>query len=268
MAATEKFIDIDGHALFYRVTGNGTPVILLHGFAEDNTIWQHQTAALESQYQLIIPDLPGSGRSGATADMSMEGLAQSVKEILTAELPEEQQVIMIGHSMGGYVTLAFAEMYPEKLKAIGLFHSTAYADSEEKKTTRQKGIEFMLQHGGALFIQQTTPNMFAPAFKKDQPAVVQEIVDRYSNFSTESLVQYYKSMMARPDRTDVLRKSTNPVLFIAGEYDTAIPKEHTMQQSYLPSLSYIHLLKESGHMGMLEEPEKSNQLLIGFLANA
>jgi pimeloyl-ACP methyl ester carboxylesterase len=194
----------------------------------------------------------------------MEGLAASVKQIITDELPGNEPFVMIGHSMGGYITLAFAEKYPEGLKGIGLFHSTAYADSEEKKAIRQKGIEFMLQHGAALFIQQTTPNLFSPAFKKEHPEVIQEIIERYSNFSNESLVQYYKSMMARPDRTDILKKSTYPVLLIAGEHDTAIPADHVMQQSYLPSLSYIHLLQHSAHMGMLEEQEQANEILSNF----
>lgn len=268
MAATEKFIDIDSHPLFYRVTGAGKPVVLLHGFAEDGTIWEHQADALQGKYRLIIPDLPGSGRSAISQDMSMEGLAASVKQILEDELPNEEPVVMIGHSMGGYITLAFAEKYPEQLSGIGLFHSTAYADTEEKKVTRQKGIEFMLQHGADLFIRQTSPNLFAPSFKKDHPAVVQEIIERYSNFSTESLVQYYESMMIRPDRTNVLKASTWPVLLIAGEHDIAIPAEHIMQQSYLPSLSYIHLLRHSAHMGMLEEQGLSNRFLADFLAKA
>lgn len=196
----------------------------------------------------------------------MEGLAGSVKLILDDELADGDRAVMIGHSMGGYVTLAFAALYPELLLGIGLFHSTAYADNEEKKATRQKGIEFMLQHGAARFIQQTTPNMFAPAFREQNPGVVAEIIERYSNFPTESLVQYYKSMMARPDRTDILKKSTWPVLFIAGEHDTAIPKEHVMQQSYLPGLSYVHLLADAGHMGMQEEPQLANEYLLGFLS--
>ncbi|MBO9561317.1 MAG: alpha/beta hydrolase [Niastella sp.] len=268
MAATEKFIDIDGRALFYRVIGTGAPVVLLHGFAEDGTVWQHQIEALEAKYRLIVPDLPGSGRSGMSEDMSMEGLAAAVKQIVTDEVPGDEPFVMIGHSMGGYVTLAFAELYPDRLKGIGLFHSTAYADSEEKKATRQKGIEFILQHGAALFIQQTTPNLFSPSFKQENAAVVQEFIERYSNFSAESLVQYYKSMMDRPDRTAVLEKSTYPVLFIAGEYDTAVPPDHAMQQCHLPLLSYIHLLKHSAHMGMLEEQGLSNKFLADFLANA
>lgn len=267
MPVTEKFIDIDGRALFYRVYGSGAPVLLLHGFAEDGTVWQQQVDGLAAKYRLIVPDLPGSGRSAMGDDMSMEGLAAAVKRIVTDEVADDESFVLIGHSMGGYVTLAFAALYPGQLKGIGLFHSTAYADTADKKATRQKGIEFMLQHGAALFIQQTTPNLFSPRFKKEHPAIVEEFIGRYSNFSTESLVQYYKSMMARPDRTAVLEKATYPVLFIAGEYDAAVPPDHTMQQSHLPLVSYVHLLRHSAHMGMLEESARCNGLLMDFLAN-
>jgi pimeloyl-ACP methyl ester carboxylesterase len=263
---TEKFIDIDSQPLFYSVVGTGQPVVLVHGFGEDGLIWQHQVEALQSKYRFIVPDLPGSGRSAISKDMSMEGLAAAVQHIIQDEIPGNEPFIMIGHSMGGYVTLAYAEAYPQRLKALGLFHSTAYADSEEKKATRQKGIEFILQHGGGLFIQQTTPNLFSPASKVEKAYLIGEIIDRYSNFPAESLVQYYKSMIERPDRTAVLQRSTYPVLFIAGEHDTAISLDHIMQQSHLPALSYVHILKRSGHLGMLEEQDLSNQYLDAFLA--
>lgn len=262
----EKFIDIDSNPLFYRVTGTGLPVLLVHGFGEDGLIWQRQVERLQHKYRFIVPDLPGSGRSAMSAAMSMEGLANSLQHIIQDEIADNEQFVIIGHSMGGYITLAYAAQYPHRLKGLGLFHSTAYMDSEEKKATRQKGIEFMLQHGGGLFIRQTTPNLFSPVSKSEKPDLVQEIVERYSNFPVESLVQYYRSMIARPDRTEVLKRSTYPVLFIAGEHDTAVALDHVMQQSHLPSLSYIHILKQSGHLGMLEEEELSNNYLDRFLA--
>jgi pimeloyl-ACP methyl ester carboxylesterase len=262
---TEKFIVIEHNPLFYRITGTGLPAVLVHGFGEDGLIWQQQVESLQHKYRFIIPDLPGSGRSAISKDMSMEGLASAVQHIIQNEIPGNEQVVIIGHSMGGYVALAYAEQYPHTLKGLGLFHSTAYADSEEKKATRQKGIEFMLQHGGGLFIRQTTPNLFSAVSKKEKPDLVAEIVERYSNFPAESLVQYYRSMIARPDRTEVLKRSAYPVLFIAGEQDTAIALDHVMQQSHLPSLSYIHVLKQSGHLGMREEEELSTRYLDGFL---
>jgi pimeloyl-ACP methyl ester carboxylesterase len=262
---TEKFIDINSNPLFYCVTGTGLPVVLVHGFGEDGLIWQRQVESLQHKYRFIVPDLPGSGRSAISQDMSMEGLANSLQHIIQDEIADNEQFVMIGHSMGGYVSLAYAEQYPHKLKGLGLFHSTAYEDSEEKKATRQKGIEFMLQHGGGLFIRQTTPNLFSADSKREKPELISEIIERYSNFPAESLVQYYRSMIARPDRTEVLKKATWPVLFIAGEQDTAIILDHVMQQSHLPALSYMHILKRSGHLGMQEEKELSNQYLDGFL---
>lgn len=109
------------------------PLVLLHGFAEDSSLWDRQKEYLKDKFRLIIPDLPGSGNTPLANDSatSMEGLAAAVKARLDAE--NIQQCILVGHSMGGYVTLAFAELYPYTLKAFGLFHSTSYADTEEKK---------------------------------------------------------------------------------------------------------------------------------------
>ena len=127
--------------MHYQVKGNGPVVMLVHGFGETAAIWdriiQHLTG-----FSWIIPDLPGSGRSGLIEDMSMEGMAESLLDILDNE--NLSDCIMIGHSMGGYITLAFAEKYESRLRGIGLFHSTAYADSEEKKETRRRGGETKL----------------------------------------------------------------------------------------------------------------------------
>jgi len=114
-------------------------VVLLHGFAEDGDVWKYQLADLAAGYLVIVPDLPGSGRSDMTDDMSIEGMALCVKKIIDHELPAnaslaEDGITMIGHSMGGYITLAFANKYPGLLAGFGLFHSTAFADTEEKIT--------------------------------------------------------------------------------------------------------------------------------------
>lgn len=129
-------IDYSNCSLFYRIIGEGQPIVLLHGFAEDGDIWDQQAVYLKNNYLLIIPDLPGSGRSELSDDVSMEAMAGAVYAILEKEKVAE--VIMIGHSMGGYVTLAFAERFPSLLKAFGLFHSTAFADSEEKSFQEEK----------------------------------------------------------------------------------------------------------------------------------
>ena len=240
--------------------------MLVHGFGETGDVWRNQIDFLKDSFQLIVPDLPGSGQSEMIDDMSMGGMAEIIRHIIDAEslgLP----LIMIGHSMGGYITLAFAKKYPKYLKAFGLFHSTAYADSEEKKTTRKKGIDFINRNGAFAFLQSTTPNLFSPFTKDQTPQIIDEFMRGLNNFSAPALVSYYEAMMDRPDTTDLLKTTSLPVLFIIGEHDNAIPFQDSLTLTHLPEKSYIHILHNSGHMGMLEETTKSNTILLEFLSD-
>jgi pimeloyl-ACP methyl ester carboxylesterase len=267
--ATAHNILLNGQPVYYRIVGKGQPVVLVHGFAEDGTVWENQIEYLKDKYQLIIPDMPGSGQSSprdhtqGDASWSMEYFAECIRAILDQE--NISRVSMIGHSMGGYITLAFADAWPERLRSFGLFHSTAFADSEEKKTTRRRGIEFIQQNGAAKFLEQSVPNLFSSVTKKQQPELVYKILARFTNFDDQSLVNYYQAMMVRPDRTHVLKNFSGPVLFIMGKHDTAVPYEQGLQQCYLPGLSYIHTLEQSAHMGMWEEPKLSNIFVEAFL---
>jgi len=260
----DKTIARGPHTLFYRDEGSGLPVVLLHGFAEDGSIWNKQTEQLKTNYRLLIPDLLGSGLSSAlTEDTSMEKMAEDLLLLLDRE--EIQHCVLIGHSMGGYISLAFAEKYPERLKGLGLFHSTAYADTEEKRSARRKSIDFIQKNGSAAFIRQSTPNLFAPGTRKDHPELINEMIDRYSNFLPDSLIYYYEAMIRRPERTTVLEQTKNPVLFVIGNHDQAVPPQQALQQSHLPALSHIHILNHAGHAGMLEEPGQSYRILQSYL---
>lgn len=263
----EKNLGVNDGSVFYRVTGTGEPVVLIHGFGEDSRIWDTMIPHLEKDYQLIIPDIVGSGRSkGNTDGTSMETIAGDINTILENE--KIQSCHMIGHSMGGYVTLAFAEKYPEKLKGLGLFHSTVYADSEEKKSARQKNIEFIQKHGSAKFLEQATPNLFAERTKTERPELIREMIERYSNFSSSSLVAYTAAMMNRPDRSEVLRNFPKPVLLIIGEFDTAIPIEQSLKMCRIADFAYIYIAAHSGHLGMLEEPEFCLKSMQDFLSGS
>lgn len=116
---------------------------------KDGTVWNNQVDFLKDKFRIIIPDLPGSGKSELIENSSLEDMAEVLHQIIHEE--DIDHCVMIGHSMGGYITLAFAEMYWNHLTAFGLFHSSAYADSKEKITTRQKGIEFINEHGAFAF---------------------------------------------------------------------------------------------------------------------
>lgn len=266
----EKEIRYQNKKLFYRVSGQGSPVVVfIHGFPENGSIWQKQIEALTG-FTLIVPDLPGSGRSEAIKDMTMEGLAEAIKYLLDAEVASpggspSHKVVPIGHSMGGYIALAFAEKYPEWLSGIGLFHSTAYADSAEKIEARKKGIEFIRRNGPQEFLKNTIKNLYAPETREKNPGLIEEQIRAAYNFSGDVLVSYYEGMMKRPDRTQVLKQSKVPVLFILGKWDTAVPLEDGLKIGHLPEISYIDILEHSAHMGMLEETSKANEIINHFL---
>lgn len=249
--------------IFYRVSGHGKPVILIHGFGEDGAIWNHQETFLKKNCKLIIPDLPGSGQSDIIEDMSMEGIAEVIHAIIQEEAGDPYTII--GHSMGGYALLALLEKYPTRINSFGLFHSTAFADSKEKKATRRKGIEFINQHGAFEFLKTTTPNLFSQKTKEEQPEIIEKLIAASHNFLPAALVSYYNAMIQRPDRTSLLTECKVPVLFILGKYDVAVPLEDSLKLCHLPEKSYIHILSQTGHIGMLEEPGNSNRILENFL---
>jgi pimeloyl-ACP methyl ester carboxylesterase len=260
----EEYITYHSAKIFYRIIGKGKPVVLLHGFGEDGAIWHNQINFLKDHFQLIIPDLPGSGKSEIIPDMSIEGMAELIKTIIDIELLKQppQQISLIGHSMGGYITLAFAEKHPHLIDSFGLFHSSAFADNEEKKAARLKSITFIKNNGVYDFLKTSIPGLFLYP-EGYQPCI--DLIEKAKQFTAEAIIKYYQAMIDRPDRTSVLKKFTGPVLFIIGVHDKAIPFEQSMQQCYLPVQSHIHILRNSAHMGMWEEMDKSNMQLLQFL---
>jgi pimeloyl-ACP methyl ester carboxylesterase len=241
--------------LFFRDLGKGRPTLLLHGFAEDSTVWDNQIGALSDTCRLILPDLRPA--------KSIEAMAATIKALL--DQLKIDKCTLIGHSMGGYIALAFAALYPERLNAFGLFHSTAYPDSEEKRATRRKAIDFIRTNGSAAFIRSSTPNLFSAYTRQHQPNLIESTIIKYSTFEPGSLIAWYEAMIVRPDRTDVLRQFPRPVLFIIGRDDNVIPLQQSLEQCYLPSISQLHIVENAGHQAMLENPEKCNQLLLEFI---
>jgi pimeloyl-ACP methyl ester carboxylesterase len=261
----EKQFVFNGSQINYTLAGSGKCVMLVHGFGEDSSVWENQTTVLQQHFQLIVPDLPGSGKSSIlkSEDVTINNYTTALSELLKAENIDE--CVVLGHSMGGYITLAFAEMFPDKLKGFGFIHSTAFADSEEKKDTRRKGIRFIQEHGSYPFLKNSTPSLFSEAFKKDRPEAVEALIEKGKYFSKEALIQYYNAMINRPERTDILRNSNVPVLFVIGTEDTAAPLEDLLKQVNLPAVSYIHIIEGVGHMSMLEKPGEVNDYISAFL---
>ena len=253
-------LDINGKKIHSRTNGEGDTIMLVHGFGEDGSIWKNQYAIFPGR--VIVPDLPGSGHSEMVSDMSVEGMAETLNAILEKE--NIAQCILIGHSMGGYITLAFAEKYPQKLKGFGLFHSSAFADNDAKKETREKGIAFIKQHGGKAFLDTLIPNLYSQPTKGEHPELLKAHLAQAADLSPESLIAYYKAMIQRPDRTEVLKQSEVPVLFIFGKEDQAVPMEDGLKQCHLPKTSVVEILEKTGHMGMIEETPLANRYLVEY----
>lgn len=258
----------------YQKLGSGKPVVLLHGFGENSSIWKRQIEYLQNNFLLLIPDIPGSGNSEFLSIenlkttpqkdyISITDYADVLQAILVAESIEK--CTLLGHSMGGYITLAFAEKYPNHLQAFGLIHSSALPDSAEKKEMRQKGIALMEKYGVGPFLKNTIPNLFGDNFKKEHPEDVAALIKASERFNTKACQQYYTAMMHRKDTTAVLRNTNLPTLFIIGTVDVAVPITDVLPQTHMPKFSYIHILEEVGHMGMWEATEKLNSFLEEFI---
>jgi pimeloyl-ACP methyl ester carboxylesterase len=267
---SHQFISFKNSTIFYKVLGAGKTVVFVHGFGEDGTIWDEMVKRLKNDFQIIIPDLPGSGKStilkNGDKQVSIDDYAEAIIEVLKNEAISK--CTLIGHSMGGYVVLAMVERNPEILRSFGFCHSSAFADNEEKKQIRRKSIEFIQAHDAMIFLRTSIPGLFGDKFKLEHGNIVEQLITHTSYFSNETLIQYQAAMINRPDRTHVLQNSKLPVLFIMGEKDQSVPIEQSLAQCHLPSISFVHILPDAGHMGMIEEPERCANAMVSFLNNS
>ncbi len=264
-----KTLIYPGGQLHYTVAGAGRPLILLHGFGESGSIWQQQVEGLAEVCRVIVPDLPGSGSSPMHEQGSPDTL-EFHADLLEALLDKEEMAscTLIGHSMGGYIALAFAENYPERLEAFGLFHSTALADSEQRRELRQKGIRFMQEFGPAAFLKEVIPALYAESFRSASTHLVQEHLEDSMKWATaEALTAYYRAMMSRPDRTHVLTDFKGPILFVLGALDKTVVLEETIPQTKLAQHSFVQVMELVAHMGMREDPEKTCDILLDFITH-
>ena len=244
--------------------GAGPAVVLIHGFSENSGVWHLQLNRLKNHFKVIVPDLPGTAAAPLTDQLTIESMADYVYSILLEE--DIKETVAIGHSMGGYVALALAEKHPGMIRGLGLFHSTAKADSEEKKENRTKSINLMQQYGEDTFLRQTLPNMFSPATRSKYPELIDACIKMGQECSLAALIAYYEAMKERPDRTAVLQQLAVPVLFIVGKDDNAVPLDNIVPQISLPKVSSVHIFEAVGHMGMWEVPAESNLILEQFIS--
>jgi pimeloyl-ACP methyl ester carboxylesterase len=250
--------------LHYTESGRGKTLVLVHGFCESNLIWKKFQTQLSAKYRVICPDLPGFGKSPLKVkDISIAYYAEMLKELLL--FLNVEQCCMIGHSMGGYVTLAFVEKYPSMLNSFGLFHSTAFADSAEKKESRNKTIQFIEKHGVEMFAQSFVAPLFFVGNRTQLKEEIELMTSIAAFSSKEGVIEATKAMRDRQDRTGVLKNTNLPVLFIVGKEDTSVTLEKSLEQCYLPGNSTTCFLSNTGHMGMFERPDDTIRIIEKFM---
>jgi pimeloyl-ACP methyl ester carboxylesterase len=246
--------------VYYKEKGEGHPLVLVHGFCETNRIWDRFSENLADTYRVLLPDLPGFGESPLpSTPFTITDIA--VKLLNWMDELQVKNPVVIGHSLGGYVTLAMAEEQPDRFPGFGLFHSTAYADSEEKKENRNKVIDFVQRNGVQPFIETFVPGLF---YQKKN-SFIAEVYEMASQTSSQTLVAYTATMRDRPSRERLLETYTKPILMIAGEQDTIVAFGPSSAQTNLMKFPFFRGLTDVGHMGMFENEPASLKIVKDFM---
>ncbi len=260
-----KNLDFQEKHIHYTIQGNGPCIILQHGFLESLNIWDDFSRELSNDFQVISIDLPGFGKSDVFSENhSMEFLAETVHAVLQEN--KIDQCVMAGHSMGGYVGLAFASKYPAMLKGLCLFHSHAAADNEQAKDNRNRTIEIVTK-GKKDFIRNFIPTLFA----KDNVHLFEDEIRQLKKWagetSAESIVAALRGMRDRQSHLGFLTDTHIPVQFIIGKQDEKIPFDKILAQASLCRHSEIIFIREAGHMGFIEARQICLQAITSFTKN-
>jgi pimeloyl-ACP methyl ester carboxylesterase len=246
----------------YTDEGAGKVIVLLHGFTESLKIWSSFSTQLSKKYRVIAIDLPGHGKSDCIAKVhTMERLAEVVFTVL--KKLKVGKCLMVGHSMGGYVTLAFAAQYPELLRGFSLFHSHCFADTTVEQEKRSRTIAFVNQDKFS-FIAQFIPELFPVEVHLKFAKQIERLVQRASKMEKDAVIAALEGMKCRKDQTELLKTTKHPVLFILGQKDSRAPLARLWEMIALPSVSETLLLRDCGHMGYIEAPEITFESISAF----
>lgn len=264
----EKALTYNGGMVMYADNGKGNPIVLLHGYLESQEIWFNFAELLvKAGHRVITLDLPGHGFSSTVGEEhSMEHMAGAVDAVLQER--KIDKCLIVGHSMGGYVSLAFAKAYPEKLAGLCLFHSTPNPDSEEKRANRDREIELVTTGKKELIIKSFIPAAFAKENLKRCADMVEEATLIAISTDEKGVVACLNGMKHRPDSSEFLKTFTLPTLMIFGAKDVnASPESIASLTERFPIHKFI-TLENSGHMGFIEEEKRSFEIISEFAAVA
>lgn len=244
-------------------TGKGRVVVLLHGFLGSHHIWAQTITNLSKSYRVIAIDLPGHGDTDNFGYVhTMDLMARCVKAVL--DKCKVKRYVLIGHSMGGYTALAFADLYPDNISGICLYHSSSYADTEEKKRDRTRSIK-VVKANHRIYTDEVIKNLFASKnlkYLKKELAFATKIAGKTGK---QGIIAALEGMKDRPDRRIILSLVKYPIMMVIGEHDNVLPAVQLFEQAEKIQNGTIIHLEHDGHMGFLESPKVSNKSLRKFL---
>lgn len=239
--------------------------MLLHGFIEEGSMWDEAVKVLQKNYRVIVPDLPGFGKSPLGErhlPLSMELYADFVLEIVKQE--KIKKFILLGHSMGGYITLYFAGQHGKMLDGFGLINSHCFEDTAEKKKNRQKGIEFIRKHGTKPFVTELYNNIFHESFKIKNRKLIDGLIAKACLYTPEAVMAANAAMMNRKDKEEVLKNAGVPVLMINGKEDESAPLAYTLKQAPYPNIGDVHFFSNCKHMSIFEKRDETIGIIESF----
>lgn len=244
-------------------SGKGFPLVFLHGYCESNKIWKNLSLEFSDEYRVICPDLPGFGQSPLPpSPFSLEQIGDQIIHWLKSMRIE--QCIVAGHSLGGYITLEILRKYPDYVKSIILFNSSALADTEDKKENRNKLIGFINEHGVAPFLSTFVPSLFYPPTAHIYAPVIQQITEDGLSIARQAVTHYAAAMRDRQDSMDLLEKYPEKILLLAGEHDQNVPLEKSKEmEKYLPQ-DQVFIIPQSAHMSLFEQSQICYEAIRNF----
>ena len=257
-----KTVTYNNKSINYSSQGSGPAIVFLHGFLESITIWENFMSNLSARFTVVAIDLPGHGQSAIwEKEHTMDFMAGIVNTVL--EQLNISECLMAGHSMGGYVTLAFADRFEDKLKGIVLLNSHAASDSDEAKQNRTRTIN-LVKKDRIGFISSFIPDLFSQANVGRLSKVIEKHREIAYNTPAEGIIAALKGMKSRNDHRLLLENINIPVMIIAGKEDKRIPEGMIMTQAGLPRHTELILLAEVGHMAFIEAEEITLQIIRDF----
>ncbi len=259
-------IHANGIYLGYEDWGTGTPVVLLHAFPCNRSMWARQISALtqERRFRVIIPDFRGFGESDTPAGpYLMETLADDVAALL--ETLQIEDCILGGLSMGGYVAFAFYRAYRARVRALILADTRPQADTEEGRAAREENAQLAEREGSQALAERLLPRLLTPATLQEPTGTMARLRAMMEAATPAGLAGALRGMAQRPDSTDLLPQIACPTLVLAGEEDSLAPLADAQLMAERVPNARLVTISRAAHLANLEQPEAFNQALIAFL---